>query len=347
MVDGEVKASVIVCTHNRVDYLRECLASIAAQKCSEQFEVVVVDNGSTDGTSEALSGWCARDPRFYTIREDRLGLSRAKNAGIAAARGAFLLFTDDDVIVESHWIQTYVDFFSNKPHGPFAAGGVIIPVPSDLGAWPAWFDENALCNVGLLDYKEQRRLESWEYLWGANMALPRSVFLQFGGWEESVGRRGEERGTFEDVEIQDRIRSGGGSSWFCPGAIVKHRIDRRMITPRRVVSKAFARGRNECLQKTVLAGQAASGRRRQGVSICAMGLLMWFLLWISWTVAFRVFKNGRNFERSRYAASSCGWWMCQLQSLVGSGSLSLEVGRLIFATRGVVLCLTPEYLPEH
>lgn len=338
----EVKVSVIICTRNRANYLPECLSSIASQKAASSFEVIVVDNNSTDGTPALLREWCRNDSRFRSTREDRLGLSRAKNAGIALARGNLLIFTDDDVVVEPHWLETYNEFFARQMDRRVIAGGPIIPIPADLGDWPMWFHRRALCNVGLLDYESERPLEKWEYLWGANMAIPRWVISDFGPWDDSVGRRGEERGTFEDIEYQDRVRIGGVSTWFCPDAVVHHRVDRRTVTPRGVVSKAFARGRNEFLQKVLLMEKPLDGAVKRNLIICVTALGRYLTLWLFWTVAFRLSASGSLFEWSRCAASSSGWWFGSLQAWGDSKWSRRALARVVFATRGLVLRWTPD-----
>lgn len=67
-------------------------------------EIIVVDNGSEDGTPDLLAGWAERDPRVRAVREERLGRSRALNTGLEVARGDVVLFTDDDVLVGAGWV---------------------------------------------------------------------------------------------------------------------------------------------------------------------------------------------------------------------------------------------------
>ncbi len=83
-----VGVSVIISTRNRASYLPDCLRSLVAQQVQLAYEVVVVDNGSNDSTPELLAGWCNDHPEFRSIREERVGLSVGKNAGIRSARGS-------------------------------------------------------------------------------------------------------------------------------------------------------------------------------------------------------------------------------------------------------------------
>src|SRR6476620_7911729 len=104
---AELAASVIVCTRNRANYLTRFLESLLSQECSERFEVVIVDNGSTDETPELIKEWCSQHTHFRSVLESRIGLSSAKNAGARSAQGHLLVFTDDDVLLEPHWLHSY------------------------------------------------------------------------------------------------------------------------------------------------------------------------------------------------------------------------------------------------
>ena len=232
--------SVVVATHNRSDWLDDCLATLVAQRTDRVVEFVVVDNASTDATADVVRSWAARDDRVRLVAEPNLGLSRAKNAGLAAAAGDVVLFTDDDVVVPSGWIAAMCGAVGDAPDA--LVGGPIVPVPADLGPWPPWFSDSALRPAGLLDHGETRPLRPFEYVWGANMGARRAVFDRVGPWDETVGRRGEARGTFEDTEYQDRARRVGVPVWFCPGAWLQHRVPRATLSPRALLRTSLVHG---------------------------------------------------------------------------------------------------------
>jgi glucosyl-dolichyl phosphate glucuronosyltransferase len=301
-----VEVSVIVSTLNRARYLDDCMDSLASQEGEASYEVIVIDNGSTDETPEVLERWCRRDPRFRTAREPRLGLSQGKNAGAARAAGDLLLFTDDDAIADPLWIRSYREFFRRAGDGFGLAGGPIVPVLHDLAELPTWLRPEALEDLGMLMYSGERRLIEPDYVWGANMAIPRSVFEKLGSWDETSGRRGDERGTFEDTEYQDRLRRAGGTVWFCPQAVVRHRVDRSLVTPRRVAETAFARGRNAVWAEGLSAwGDIGSiPRRNLAAGLAALGANV--ARWTAWALAFRLSGSQAAFERGRRAAWSTG-----------------------------------------
>jgi glycosyltransferase involved in cell wall biosynthesis len=346
-MSGHPAISVLVATRNRAHNLPEILQSLAQQQCAGAFEVIVIDNGSTDSTPTLLEAWCRHDSRFRVAREPRPGLSRAKNAGVRIASGDFLLFTDDDMRLDPNWIASYEHFFGQHRHGLVVAGGPIIPIPQDLGPWPTWLGEQALRDAGSLDYREQRELRRFEYLWGGNMAVPRVFFDQLGLWDETVGLQGDARVTredsefFEDTELQDRVRKSGGSVWFCPAARVHHRTDRRSVTPGRITSTAFARGRNEFWQEGLRVydqvDRVPKSNALRSVAFLATGLARWSF----WLVLFRFSKTPLALERARGAAFESGRALDSLRAGRKSTWLFLGAARVVFPIRALLLRLTP------
>jgi glucosyl-dolichyl phosphate glucuronosyltransferase len=103
-----MKITVIMCTYNRCQCLTKALGSVAASTLpdSVKWEVVVVDNNSSDQTREVVEDFCRRySGRFRYVFEPQQGLCHARNAGIREAQGDILAFTDDDVTVEPTWLQ--------------------------------------------------------------------------------------------------------------------------------------------------------------------------------------------------------------------------------------------------
>ena len=337
----ELAATVIVCTRNRSHYLTDCLESLSRQDCPEEFEVVVVDNGSTDQTPQLIRDWCQKHSNFRAIHETRIGLSAAKNAGAQSAKGRLLLFTDDDVVVAPEWVSSYLDLFRRIGEHNVMAGGPIVPVLDDLRPWPEWFDTAALPEAGLLDYQGERTLRSWETVWGANMAIPKAVFQNIGGWNEELGRKAEHRGTYEDTEYQDRIRDAGGTVWFCPGSVLKHRVEFDRIRPHRVMSQAFGRGRNEFLRNLLRSRGSFKNPPRETDLGSLLGTLALNLAgWVGWTLAFDVLQTQTTFRRLHRAAFLSGNILERTRGGRERGQLAQWVVRTTFLIRRVALFLT-------
>src|ERR1700730_10745455 len=98
--------SVVVATLNRCNYLRLCLDALARQTAAvESFEVIVVDNGSTDQTAEMVRAYCDHARNVSYVREERPGLSVARNSGLRRCRAEITAFTDDDALPDRQWVE--------------------------------------------------------------------------------------------------------------------------------------------------------------------------------------------------------------------------------------------------
>jgi GT2 family glycosyltransferase len=223
----------------------------------------------------------------------------------------------------------------------------VIPIPNDLGDWPKWIDHNALADAGSLDYREQRELRRFEYLWGGNMAVPRSVFDRIGLWDEKAGLAGENRVVgedseyFEDTELQDRFHADGGRIWFCPAPRVYHRVDRRSVTARRITHAAFARGRNEFWQEGLRACGGVERLPRHNAVRAMFTLGQKLAIWGCWLAAFRVTKRGRALDGARLAAFEAGRSLDSLRSGRKSVRLFNGAASVALPARDFLLRLTP------
>ena len=120
--------SVIVCTYNRATSLRNTLTALAAQRTDGfDYEVLVVDNNSSDDTAQVVQEARARfGERFRSLVEPRQGKPYALNAGVAAARGAWLVFTDDDATAPPDWLRVIRETF--KAQAADSVYGKVLPV---------------------------------------------------------------------------------------------------------------------------------------------------------------------------------------------------------------------------
>lgn len=288
------------------------MGTLAAQNCRAAFEVLIVDNGSGDDTERVVEEWCRADDRFRGIRELQPGRSAAMNAGIRSARGRLLLFTDDDVLVDPAWIEAYRRLFASRAREFLIAGGPIVPIAQDLGPWPSWLDAEGEADLfSHLDWRDERPLFRFEHLWGANMAIPAETFARLGLWDEALGRRMEERGTYEDYEFQERVRAAGGSVWFCPSGVIRHRIDRSLVTPRRVLRAAFTRGSNDYWREIWRRRAAVPPHGPRSFIGALLGLGRVLVNWPIWTVRFRLRPRRENFRQARRSAWRAAWAMEQ------------------------------------
>jgi glucosyl-dolichyl phosphate glucuronosyltransferase len=312
--------SVVMATHQRAQMLKKALASLERQIVSVPFEAVIVDNSSTDDTRRILEDFTDRHPWARALHEPRLGKSRALNTGVASARGRVLVFTDDDVVADPGWIEAYISFFDSHP-GRILAGGKIVPITSDGGPWPWWFTPGCMEDVpSQVDHGSTRPLlQPFEYVWGANLAMSRDTFDRFGPWNEGTGAHGAYAGGFpkprrtpaEDIDLNGRVRAGGGEIWFVREAVINHRVRRGEVTPRRLMVTAYGRGASEYTYwrrfGAYWAIPAVSARLHNG-PVRRIGLLIGHLaVWTAAAVAFRIGRRPRAFDLARRRATTSSW----------------------------------------
>lgn len=113
-----MSVSVVVPTYNRAMDLDRCIRSLQQQTADPSlFDVIVVDDGSSDSTEEVLERWARQWVRFQYIRQENSGPAAARNAGVARARGDIVAFTDDDCVPDPDWVRRIVDHFKSGVHG--------------------------------------------------------------------------------------------------------------------------------------------------------------------------------------------------------------------------------------
>ncbi|MGE4544892.1 MAG: glycosyltransferase family 2 protein [Pedobacter sp.] len=215
--------TAIICTHNRADYLSRALDSLVCQSLPlDQYEILVVDNASTDGTASLVREYQAKYPHLGYLREDNLGLSIARNRGWQAARADYVAFLDDDAAACHEWLETLLEVFQRiTPTPGFIGGKVTLDWETSR---PAWLTDSMLSPLAYLDYGELGRYLQDEYLWGVNIAFPRALLESVGGFAENLGRKGECLISNEETLLQDKLCAMGYKGYYQPEAGVAHLV---------------------------------------------------------------------------------------------------------------------------
>jgi GT2 family glycosyltransferase len=209
-----MQLSVVVPSYNRRESLRRLLHALEHQTVSD-FEVVVVDDGSTDGTPEMLS---ALTPSYQltVVQQPNAGPAAARNSGVERASAELILFLDDDVVPVPQLIEMHLAAHAMDPNA-VVIGPMQPPVDWSRPAWIRWEEE-------MLEVQYQAML-SGEYpctprqFYTANASLSRARFLEVGGFDGAFKRA-------EDVEMAYRMRDRGATFVFLHSAIVYHYAER-------------------------------------------------------------------------------------------------------------------------
>jgi glycosyltransferase involved in cell wall biosynthesis len=206
------------------------------------WEVLVVDNHSTDETRAVVEAFCHRCPgQFRYLFEPRPGKSYALNAGIQAARGQLLAFIDDDVVVEPEWLHNLTTALENTPCA--GVGGRILP-PATV-AFPGWLalqGPYSLAGALALFDPGPQAAQLTVAPFGANMAFRRAVFEKYGGFRTDLGPPpSPTRG--EDTEFCQRLLAAGESLRYQPSAVVRHAVPGDCLEQRYFLAWWFGHGR--------------------------------------------------------------------------------------------------------
>ena len=224
MTGSSPEISVVVATHNRAERLHQLLESLRAQMLPrERFEVVVVDDGSRDGTRDVLATQARRDGlRLDVVHRARAaGPAVARNEGIARTCGRIVAFTDDDCLASPGWLEAVLAACAAHP-GAIVQGRVA-PRP----------DEAHLESP----FARTLRVETLgPYFQTANISYPRELLERHGGFDQSFTKPGG-----EDTDLAWRMRTVGVPAVFAEDALVLHAVSRIGVVGRLRVALRWSR----------------------------------------------------------------------------------------------------------
>ncbi len=222
-----MKISVIICTYNRCESLKDTLESLLKQELGKGFdfdyEVVVVDNNSKDKTKEMVDSYI---PIFNShlryVFDSEQGLSHARNKGIMEAKGEIVSFIDDDVIVDKKWLLNIALCF--KEYNCDGVGGRINPLW--LSKIPDWFSDRLNGKLGILDYGDKPfEIKSQEKeFYGGNFSCKKQLLIQNGLFDENLGRKGARLYAGEDSAMFNKLFNSGAKLMYQPKAVILHKI---------------------------------------------------------------------------------------------------------------------------
>jgi len=230
-----MRYSIVIATYNRAADLRDTLASLAALRPCGDWEVIVVDNNSTDGTRAIVEDAAETFPvPLHYLFETEQGRSPALNAGIRHASGEIIVTTDDDVRVDADWLDTAAEGLAR--HGCDYVGGRVLPIWG--GPRPAWLPDHGgkhWAVIALLDYGAEPIEFGTRVPLGVNMAFTRAAFDRAGLFDTRTGRKA---GTLLGQEVREwciRARAAGVRGFYIPDMAVRH------IIPAARLNKAYFR----------------------------------------------------------------------------------------------------------
>ena len=197
-----IRATIQLCTYNRAALLDRVLDACLEQTVrDDEYEIVLVDDGSTDSTPAVIERWRARALcRFVAVTQPNAGLAKARNAGLSRASGRRIIFIDDDVLPLPNFVEEHLRAAERYPDRIIRGGAIDVRSFDDLPT-PIWSIKNY----------------SGNYFWTTNVSVPLAAIAAIGGFDESFSEYG-----WEDIDVGLRLRERGVRAIFHPDALVYH-----------------------------------------------------------------------------------------------------------------------------
>jgi GT2 family glycosyltransferase len=225
--------SLVICTRDRAVQLARSLKSVASLCCSVPWELIVVDNGSSDETSSVLADFGrSYSGTLRVLREPRLGLARARNRGLEFASGGIVVFTDDDCYPAPDYLARVHTCFVEEPALGFLGGQIRLYDPADLP-------------MTILVAQERREFRPPSFIrpgdiQGANMAFRREALEEIGGFDVRLGP-----GTpyvADDIDAIVRLSASGWLGAYDPRPLVYHHHGRKSRSDVKSLLRSYQRG---------------------------------------------------------------------------------------------------------
>lgn len=252
--------SVIICTRNRSRLLQRSIASVFAQEyLPSLFELIVIDNGSTDATASVIDRCLGGAPvRVSRYREERPGVSASRNRGAELAQRDYLAFLDDDAAATPGWLAAYDAAI--RLHGATVVGGRVEPVIEDGVQAPPWWSECDIRGLFGLDHRASLGGQSvarirWPlWLGGGNCVYAKAVLQRAGGFRTDLGPTGRRRRVAEDIDLNIRLQRAAVPLYYAHDAMIHHLVTADRLSRRSIWQRAYWAGRTDAA-----AGASATG----------------------------------------------------------------------------------------
>lgn len=236
--------SAIICTHNREQYLGAAIDSLLGQSFAD-YEIIVVDNASTDGTAEVAKARL-NHPKVHYVLEPTLGLSVARNTGAAAAKGQILAYLDDDAEASEGWLAALMAVFEANERVAIAGGRVTLIWPPNATP-PAWLSADLSSGLGAYDLGDQLVYIQQPELTprGLNYAVRKSFLQSVGGFDLNLGRVGKNLLSNEEQQMTRLALDGDWQVAYVPEALAAHNVAPARMKPGWFLSRSWWQGISE------------------------------------------------------------------------------------------------------
>ncbi|GFE68470.1 glycosyltransferase family 2 protein [Chroococcus sp. FPU101] len=264
------KIAGIICTYNRDYFLGGAIDSLLAQDCQD-IELVVVDNGSSDRTSEVVEKRLS-DPRLKYVYEPVVGLSVARNTGAAKSQAPILAYLDDDAVASPQWLRLLLEAYTTNEKLGVAGGKVTLIWPNGQTP-PKWMSDSLAGGLGAFDLGDQPLLIEQPNLTprGVNYSLRRAFLEQVGGFDPNLGRIGKRLLSNEELYMTELALNNGWQVAYLPDALVEHNVSPERINPNWFLQRGWWQGVSEHYREEI-AGRTGLRQITRGSERLVRGL---------------------------------------------------------------------------
>lgn len=247
-----IQISAIICTFNRERYLRKAIKSLVEQTLPHDcYEILVIDNRSTDNTKQIVVEEFASVSNLHYIYEPVQGLSQARNTGWQNAKGKYIAYLDDDAIASPHWLEKIVEVFETTTPQPGMMGGKIEPIWESPK--PNWLSKNMAVYLALLDWSDSPiTSHDKQLLAGANIAFPKQLLETFGGFQVTLGRKGNKLLSNEEILLWHQLKTKGYYCLYHPEIVIQHHMQASRLNQNWFIRRLYWEGVSAALLKVNL-----------------------------------------------------------------------------------------------
>lgn len=243
--------SAVICTHNRADYLPKAIHSLLNQTISkEKYEIVVVDNCSSDSTKTIVEQFSGGIVRY--VYEPNLGLSYARNTGWRSAQGKYVAYLDDDAIACPVWLDKILEVFETITPSPGCVGGKAEPIWE--ASRPRWLSNELITGLTVIDWSDTPQVLSdlsQTWLVGANIAFPKQVLEQINGFIDGLDRAGKNLLSGGDVFLEKQIIKAGYSCFYHPEITIGHHIQKSRLDQQWFIRRYYWQGVSDAVVQLI------------------------------------------------------------------------------------------------
>lgn len=227
-----IRLSIVIATYNRATLLLDALKSVIRQSApAQEWECVVVNNNSSDNTSERFAEFAGEHPEYNLriVDEPNQGLSYARNRGIRESVGEYIAIIDDDEHIAEDFVAAYIRLFDDVPEAVAAGGPIVAQYPTGRPRWMSCYTERPIANTMYFG-EEVREFPKGRVPGGGNMALRRSAIRRYGVFDTSLGYSGESLIGGEECDLFERLQIADAKYYYVPTAVMYHIIPREKLT---------------------------------------------------------------------------------------------------------------------